>query len=125
MKKINMILYAIPSVFIGMYIVYLSENIFTWSIFFLSLLPPLILSYLYIKNEGGLKGLLTRNFVFLTFNLIPIQILNKTNLTKKTGQIWKGYFKPFYSEQFFILLFMALLIIQITLYAKMKHYCDH
>lgn len=121
MSKSVIALYIIPSIFLGMILVYWKENLFTWLVFFCGLIVPILISYGYIKNGGNIKGVLIGNVIFFITNITPIIIINKMNIMKETGQMWHGYFKPLYTEQLFVLLFMGVLMVEIFVCSIIKN----
>lgn len=121
MSKNVIALYIIPSIFFGMFLVYWKENLFTWLVFVCCLIVPILISYGYIKNEGSIKGLLIGNVIFFITNITPIIIINKMNMMKETGQMWHGYFKPLYTEQLFVVLFIGVLIVEIFVCSIIKN----
>lgn len=113
MKKSMMLLYLLPTVVVGMFLVYCKENLLTWLIFLLGSIFPVVVTCLCIRNHWVTKNLVIGNLVFFSTNMILIQILNKINLAKDTGLMWHGYFKPFYTEHLFIIIFIFIIIAEL------------
>ena len=65
--------------------------------------------------------MLIGNVIFFITNITPIIIINKMNIMKETGQMWHGYFKPLYTEQLFVLLFIGVLMVEIFVCSIIKN----
>ena len=120
MKRNVIFLYLLPTVFIGMILVYWRESLLTWTMFLLSIIFPVVITCLYVKNNGTIKGVLIGTVMFFSTNIILIQSLNKMNLAKATGLMWHGYFKPFYTEHLFLLIFVLVVLVELICYSIIK-----
>lgn len=116
MKKIILVLYLVPYIFISMFLLWLKESAFTLSLFLLiSAISP-YLAFLYAKNGGKIYGIILGNIISFFCNMAPILYLNNIDLRDSLGGTWHGHFKPFYTEQISVGIFVILLVIQIIVY---------
>ena len=113
---IMLILYAIPWYFISMYIAWIfnmiSPGLLCW-------LPPIIL--------GGVCGINKRKKIFLIGSISTLitsmcftLLLNSMNPTNDFGYGWQGAFKPFYSEQMVVFIFITIFILQLMAYVCVR-----
>ena len=104
-----------------MILVYWRENLLTWMAFLLGVIFPVFVTYSYVKKNENIKMVLVGNIMFFATNMFLIRCINSIGLVKKSGLMWHGYFKPFYTEQFFVIIFIILLIIELVCYRIVKH----
>ncbi len=117
MKKLLMFFYLLPMMFLGMFYMFLEENIKSVIIFLLGFILPVAVSCLYGKTRGVLLG----NLLYFISNISPILYLNKINYEHPTNPTsWRWYYKPLQTEDMFILLFVIMIAIEIISYIAVK-----
>lgn len=119
MKKIIYLIYSFPYVILSMLLLWNDNSKFMAFMFFVTLLIPVVLGYVAAKKEQ--KSLLIKgNIISFVISFVVTLILNGINLVDELGGTWRGHFKPFYSEQFVVLITVVVVLLQIVLYNMRK-----
>lgn len=119
MKKIIYLIYSFPYVILSMLLLWNDNSKFMAFMFLVTLLIPVVLGYVAAKKEQ--KSLLIKgNIISFVISFVVTLILNGINLVDELGGTWRGHFKPFYSEQFVVLITVVVVLFQIVLYNMRK-----
>ena len=115
MHKVILMASIIPYIYISMFALWTSNSIVAAVIFILILLLPIFLAYHYGRNDMKNKFILT-SIISGGISIVLVYITNALNITNEWGETWHGHFKPFYSEQFALIIFVCLFVIQTIVY---------
>lgn len=119
MKKLLLILYAIPYVFCGMYCQWVDFGLWMTILTGLTFIPPVVYAYLCAKNGCKTIFLFGNMITFIT-SLLLTWVLNFIQLTSETGMSWYGAFKPFNSIQMVVFCSVVSFLMQVIIYKLAK-----
>ena len=122
-SKIIMILYIIPYIYIGMMILWINNSFAVATLFTLVVSVPLLLAFICGKNKQK-KTLIWGNIISEIISFFLVWLTNNYNITNELGGTWRGHFKPFYSEQFVIVMFVISVLLQCFIYMLAKPHSD-